>query len=117
MGMTMRVSLAGFNALTETAIDNYSIYADSDNILIKELQRGTIGVNNGASGTFTHGLGYVPFYLTYATTGAGTYEIISAFDPVGAGWRSQVGTNNLIITNGSGTNGTVQYYVFYDDLI
>ena len=61
MTQTIRVSLPGFNAGTDTNIDHYSVYSDSDNILIKEKTRGTVNVANGATGTVAHGLGYIPF--------------------------------------------------------
>jgi len=38
MSQTIRVSLPGYNALTETDIDNYALYADSDNILKAVMQ-------------------------------------------------------------------------------
>lgn len=118
MTQTMRVSLPGFNALTDGTIDHYALYADNDNVLIKEERRGTMTVSNGNTGTVSHNLGYIPFYLVYAQTGAGTYRIANAFNPIGGGWKAYTGTANLLIRNSFGTAGTaVQYYVFYDSLI
>lgn len=116
MGYTIRVSLPGKDAGTSTNIDDFSIYADSDNILIKEERRGTMSVTDGNSGTVGHALGYIPFYLTYGEVSAGRYSIISGYDPIGAGWKSYTGTSNLIVENDSGDGTVVQYYVFYDNL-
>src|SRR5258708_37733102 len=107
MSMTMRVSLPGIDALTNGTIDQYSLYADQDNVLIKEDARGTFFLADVTSGTFTHSLGYIPLYFVYAQVGAGRYRIASAYDPVGSGWRSSVGTADLVVRNSFGTAGSV----------
>ncbi len=66
MSQTMRVSLPGYDCLTDGTIDHYSVYADTDNVLIKEQARGTLSVANGYNGTISHALGYVPFSLVYS---------------------------------------------------
>lgn len=116
MSQTIRVSLPGYDALTDGTIDHYSVYADSDNILIKERSRGTTGITNGNRGTITHNSGYIPFFLTYGEVSTGKFRVISGFDPIGSGWSSYTGTSNLIIRNGSGGGTIVHYYIFYDDL-
>lgn len=117
MAFTMRVSLPGKDALTDGTIDNYSLYADSDNVLIKEERRGTSVVASPFNGTVSHNLGYIPFYLVYSQISATRYRINNSFDPVGGGWKAYSGTADLIITNGYGTAGSVsRYYVFYDNI-
>jgi len=117
MGMTMRVSLPGYDCLTDTTIDNYSIYADTDNILIKEKTRGTISVANIANGTIAHSLGYIPLYFTYCQVSSGRYRLSTYRDLLGDTWRTYVDTSNLYIQNRQGTAGTaVRYYIFHDEL-
>jgi len=116
MGQTIRVSLPGVDAGTATDIDGYALYADEDNVLIKEKSRGTIGVDYLGNGTVNHNLGYIPFYLVYAGVSSGRYRIASGYDPLGSGWRSFSSTADLFIQNRDGTAGTiVQYYIFYDN--
>jgi hypothetical protein len=70
MGYTARVSLPGYDAGTDTNLDHYSLYADVDNIMIKNQQKvlGTVGTAGTAGytiGTIPHNLGYIPFYMAY----------------------------------------------------
>ena len=117
MSMTMRVSLPTYDALTDGTVDHYSVYADTDNVLIKEKSRGTIVTADGAVGTINHNLGYVPFYLVYSQISPTRYRINNAYDIVGSGWRAYSGTANLFIDNMFGTAGTVsRYYIFYDNV-
>mgnify|MGYP001566943219 FL=1 len=117
MTQTIRVSLPGFNAGTDTNIDHYSLYADSDNVLIKEKTRGTISVANGAIGTVAHGQSYIPFTLAFGSFG-GTRAYLSGNDlsssyPV---FMRLDGTNVYFINNNSGTV-SFQYYIFYDQQV
>lgn len=117
MAFTMRVSLPGYDALTDGTIDHYSLYADSDNVLIKEERRGTVALAYNSIGTISHNLGYLPFYLVYSEVSPGRYRINNSFDPVGGGWRAYTGTANLVIENRYGTAGTAsRYYIFYDNV-
>ena len=117
MPWTMRVSTPGNNALTDTVIDHYSIYADSDNVLIKEHSRGTTAVANSTTGTITHNIGYIPFYLVYCEISLGRYRLSTFHDFFGASWKMSVNDNTLLIRNLHGTAGTnVRYYLFYDEL-
>lgn len=113
MSQTMRVSLPGYDALTDGTVDHYSVYADSDNILIKEKTRGSINIASSGSGTVAHGLGYVPLFFAYRTEG-GTRVLISGGDISSSfsGYAS-VGTSNLFIKNNSGS-ATFNYFIFYD---
>ena len=110
MGMTMRVSLPGYNALTDGTIDHYSLYADSDNILIKELTRGT----QSNSGTITHSLGYIPVVFGWVNNG-GTMQFLSGND-AGAAFSQtiDVDTQNIRLNNNSGGTYTFNYFIFYD---
>lgn len=112
----MRVSLPGYDCLTDTTIDHYGLYADSDNILIKELSRGAFNITSTNNGTVSHNLGYIPFYLGYCQVGASRFRIANSFDPVGSGWRSFTDTSKVVFQNRFGSDGTVQYFIFYDNL-
>ena len=61
----MRVSLPDYDALTDGTPSHYSIFADTDNVLIKELSKGTISVGAYATGTIAHNLGYIPDFYCY----------------------------------------------------
>ena len=117
MTQTIRVSLPGADALTETDLDKYALYADSDNVLIKEHSRGAGTLGWNVSGTITHSLGYVPAYMVYTEVGSNTYRIVNAQNPVGGGWKAYANTTELIIFNGfSATYTGYKYYIFYDDM-
>ena len=116
MPMTMRVSLPGYDCLTDGTIDHYSIYADSDNILIKEKSRGTIGVPDGTRGTVTHNLGYIPFFLAYTEVSAGRYRLTTFASYPFGGWSAYTDSNELTVINESGDGTAVRYYVFYDNI-
>lgn len=117
MGFTMRISRPGFDALTDSTIDHYSIFSDTDNILIKEKARGTIDVSYNGEGTISHGLGYTPFYLIYSPISSTRYRINNSFDALGGGWRAYSDNDNVYIKNFYGTANTVsKYYIFYDNV-
>lgn len=117
MAITMRASLPGYDALTETDKTKYSIYGDQDNILIKENDRGSGTAALLTIGTVSHSLGYVPFYLAYAEVGSGTYQVANAFDPVGVGWRVYSSTADLMFSNFQGSTTTnYKYYIFHDNM-
>ena len=119
MGNVLRViapAYAGNNVLTDVDPSHYSLFSDSDNVLIKEFIRGSgsIALNNTA--TIAHNLSYVPFFIVYAQVAAGRYRISSAFDPLGSGWRARADNNNLEISNFYDANFTnYYYYIFYDN--
>ncbi len=114
MVMTMRVSLPGYDCLTDGTIDHYSIYADTDNILIKEYTRGTIPLSNGQNGTITHSLGYVPLTFMWVNVG-GTMQFLAGND-AGQSFNATfgLGTQNLIITDSQAGTNTFNYFIFYD---
>jgi hypothetical protein len=125
MGNSIRVSLTGYDALTDTNLDHYALYADQDNILIKEFTRGTASVAySGSAYVVPHNLGYVPYFQVYCNNftvgGSGTS---TTFVPHWAGGFSVPpiaatadGTNVYIFNN----NGTATYnffwYIFYDNV-
>jgi len=118
MSMTMRVSLPGYNALTDGTIDHYSIYSDSDNVLVKEYIRGGTVISGGpGSAVITHNFGYIPFFLAYVND-----QTIPPYGWKQIGWANftaaylaYAGTANITLLNGSGTNADFKYYIFYDN--
>jgi hypothetical protein len=116
MGFTIRVSTPGNDALTDTNRDHYALYADEDNILIKEERRGTINNDFNEIATISHNLDYIPMFLVYSETTTGRYRINNAFDVVGGGWRAYAGTADLTIENRYDDNKTSRYYIFYDNV-
>lgn len=119
MGNVLRVIAPQFaesDALTDTDPSHYSLFSDSDNVLIKEKARGSGSVDLNSTATIAHNLGYVPFFIVYAEISSGRYRISSAFDPVGSGWRAQADSTNLYIGNFyDATFKNYYYYIFYDN--
>lgn len=116
MTWTARLSTPGNDALTDGTIDHYSVYADSDNILIKEQARGQGTATTTTPGTVSHNLGYIPFYLAYAQVGASRYRLMTYYYTQGANWRVTSDTANFRAVNAFGTAvSTFRYYIFYDN--
>ncbi|MBM3283178.1 hypothetical protein FJY90_02895 [Candidatus Gottesmanbacteria bacterium] len=116
-GYTIRVSKTGYDCLSEGNIYNYLLFADTDNILIKEKARGTGTVNLYSTATIAHDLGYIPFYLAYCEVASNRYRIATAFNPLGSGWRAYADTSNLYVYNGySSTYKSYRHYIFYDNM-
>lgn len=111
MTMTMRVSLPGYNALTDTDPDHYALYADADWVLIKEERRGAINITSGSTTTITHNLGYVPFFAVYADV----YQVLgyNLYNP----YKAYVTTTTLVMSNTSASTATFRYYIFYDQQV
>lgn len=122
MGWTMRVSLPGYNALNDGTIDHYALYADSDNVLIKEKSAGTQVLASGTYGTIAHNLGYVPHFLCYtlanniSITGgsAGYIQCTSGGNISVPTYDAHIDGTNLYIGNNSANLGTFYYFIFYD---
>ena len=116
MTWTVRVSTPGNNCLTDTNRDHYALYADEDNILIKEKSRGTINVTSAVPGTITHSLGYIPYVLAFAKFG-GTQAFVTGKD-LSSTYPNyqQIGTANVIFRTSAAGTVTFSYYIFYDQI-
>lgn len=108
----MRVSLPGYDAGTDTNLDHYALYADADNILIKENTRGTIGVADGYRGTITHDFNYIPFFMAYGADGTKKRWIYG--DTIYSTLGAYTTTTKIYLTNDSGGTTIFNYYLFYD---
>ena len=113
----MRVSLAGYNALTDTNPDHYSLYTDEDWILIKEFVRGTTTVTYNTTTEITHNLGYIPFVSVWYQDELDTnqWNLVS-----GIGKNNvyiEITTTKLKLINHSiwAVNIPYRYYIFYDN--
>jgi hypothetical protein len=107
----IRVALPGYDALTDTDPQHFSLFSDTDNVLIKEFDRGS---GNG-NATINHNLGYVPFFLVYTDIGGGRFRVVNAQNPLGGGPQVYTTTTDLIIANNAGAD--YQYYIFYDNVV
>ncbi len=118
MGQTIRVSLSGFNALTDNDPRHFSLFADTDNVLIKEFARGsgTVAFNNQV--TITHNLGYIPFYLVFGQVDTGKYRVTNWYSLFSGVWRTYATSTTLIIRNQFNASFTgYKYYIFYDQIV
>ncbi len=64
MGQVIRVSLPGYNALTDNDPDHFALYSDEDWVLIKELTRGTVSANDSGYKIY-YPLDYIPTIFVY----------------------------------------------------
>lgn len=109
----MRVSLPGYDALTDDDPRHYSIFADSDNVLIKEFARG--GSNMGASNEVSHNLGYIPFYIVMGRISSSRWKVTNAYNPLGAEWFNYATTSKIYFDDGASSEDDYKYYIFYDN--
>jgi len=116
MPQTMRVSLPGYDALTDGTIDHYALYSDTDNVLIKELARGTVAIAAPGTATIAHNLGYAPMFMAYVSVPpATTYQWIYGFGFFNK-YDAYASTANLYLANRDATGTkTFKYYIFYDN--
>lgn len=120
MSNVLRIALPGYNALTDTDLDHFSVYSDDDNVLIKEKARGTFTRSSGTE-TIAHNLGYVPDFKVFVNDQASAFvrygwkEIAAQNSAVVANnFYAQADSTNIYITNNSGVSCTFAYYIFYD---
>lgn len=112
------ISLSGYNALTDTNPDHFSLYSDEDNVLIKEYLRSTDSIANLGSKVINHNFGYVPFFAGFAPLyGYSTTE----YQPIDhnfitATYGAYSTQNTLTLSNYSGTTTTISSLVFYDEI-
>lgn len=127
MQEVVRIALPGYNALTDTNIDHFSVYADVDNVLIKRklTGTGTVAIASGLGytiDTITHGLGYIPFFSVYANynyfTGTNYKMLNNEYNPFAVPPAvCAADTQKLYIVNFDGSNTLpYSYDIFYDDM-
>lgn len=136
MGKGIKVSLPGYDAETDTNLDHFALWVDSDDdddsVLIKEYDRGSavIDVDYTDPYEITHGLGYIPFFLVYV------YDESVYYGGIANKWKlcpnisSSMSaspfyvfadTSKIYIYNLDGDEGThsntFKWYIFYDNQV
>jgi len=118
MAYTIRVSLPTYNALTDSDPDHYALYADSDWVLIKEKDRGSVTVANSDSEPIAHGLSYIPFVIVFYEVSSGVWRKLIGDDEFNSSnVYMGINTTNLILYNYSGASVDFKYYIFYDQIV
>jgi len=115
MAQTLRISRPGYNALTDTDIDHYSLYADSDNVLIKEKTRGSTSVSASSTNSVAHGLSYVPLFMAYFNDGTRENWVFGT--GIYGLWEVYADTTNIHFKNKDSSSRTFKYYIFYDQQV
>lgn len=117
---SIRISLPGYDALTDTNLDHFGLYTDADNILIKEFARGSTTVTTAEqTKLITHGLDYVPMFLVFVyDTVSSTWQLVPHFQStfVVPPYGATADTTYLYISNFT-ANTTFVYYIFYDNMV
>jgi len=119
MAQSMRVSLPGYNALTDTDPDHYALYADEDWVLIKEKTRGTGTLDYTASDTIAHGLGYIPMVFLWGEDSDGNLILQGLTNALEASneWLVEIDDTNITVSQLVGVDDRdYKYYIFYDKL-
>lgn len=135
MSNIMRVALPGYNALTDTNLDHFSLYTDQDNVLVKEFIRGgdSLPFNPDPEGSpyiIEHNLGYVPMFFVFVRDNSSlepgdptNWKLVphlqSSFT-LPPFWCYADESNIYIINQNYGedgsTNSDFKWYVFYDNM-
>jgi hypothetical protein len=127
MAQTIRVSLPGYNALTDNNPDHFALYADQDWVLIKEKVRGNIYFKSSdyPSGyPITHSLGYVPFFLVfvkdmdnYSFYGAKNMWLQCGNANLQIAYSAYSNNNTLYLIEATNVTTPFYYYIFYDNIV
>ena len=118
MGQVIRVSLPGYNALTDTDPDHFALYSDEDWVLIKESARGSVSATSAGSPIITFGFSYIPTIFVYYQDG-GIWKSLTGhyFDIDTEGLLPHI----IMIEGGmrlygdSGTPTNFKYFICYDN--
>ncbi|MDE2026118.1 MAG: hypothetical protein KGJ07_06495 [Patescibacteria group bacterium] len=119
MSFLARISLAGYNALTDTNPDHYALFCDQDNVLIKEKARGSGSLSYTGSTNINHGLSYIPMFLFWGDDSSGNliYGGLTNTFSAANEWDVNSDTSNLNITQlVDMSSRNYQYFIFYDKL-
>lgn len=118
MGQVIRVSLPGYNALTDSNPDHFALYSDEDWVLIKESARGSISATSAGSPVIFFGFSYIPTVLVY-------YQESGIWRSLTAQYTDMETGNDLpymIMVEGgmrlygnSGTPTNFKYFICYDN--
>ena len=117
MARGIKIALPGYNALTDTNPNHFSLYVDDSEsveyVLIKELTKSTISVTT--TQTVTHNLGYVPMVLVFAEVTSGVWRRLFSRDITGFGAYYTVTSTELSLKNSGGAR-QFAYHIFLDNI-
>lgn len=121
MTKTIKVSLPGYDAQSDTNPDHYALYFvegdDKEYVLLKEKERGGGTVANSATATITHSLGYIPYAIAFFERSSGVWRKLIGNDEFnGNDIPMEVTTTTLTIENSSGASKDYKYYIFFDPM-
>lgn len=118
MAYSIRVSLPGYDALTDTNLDHFALYADVDNLLIKENSRGSISIATGNYQSVSHSLGYLPFTIVFFEVSTGVWrKLMGADEWSGYNTYYTISTSDIKIYNYTGVTRNYKYFIFYDKIL
>ena len=112
MVKVIRCALSGYNALTDTDPNHFSLFTGEDDVLIKEHSRGTV---NGQSESVSHNLSYFPHFYAYGEISSGRFQIATGYNLFGD-FRAYVDATTLYLQNTTGSDKDMRYFIFYDDV-
>ena len=134
MSNVIRVALPGYNALTDTNLDHFALYTDSDYVLIKEFSRGSASVAASFTTPYeiTHSLGYIPLFLVFCyyenhlglvNVPTNKWVLLPSMQISGGiqPFYIYADTNKIYIWNFDDavtpSNTTFKWYIFYDNVV
>jgi len=112
MKNVIRVALTGYNALTDTNPNHFSLFTGEDDVLIKEHSRGVV---NGQSEEVSHNINYYPHFYAYGEVSSGRFQIMTGCNLFGD-FRGWVSNTKLYLYNSTGSDKDMRYFIFYDDI-
>jgi hypothetical protein len=114
----IKLSLFSYDALTDTDINHFALWAASDdandNVLIKEKTRGSVSVGASSSQNIAHGLSYIPLCLVFVESAAGVYTKAFGQGISLADQYYEIDGTYLRLYNDGGSAKIFKYYIFYD---
>ncbi len=121
MGQVIRVSLPGYNALTDTDPDHFALYSDEDWVLIKESARGSVQATSAGSPTISFGFSYIPTVLVYYQDNGiwqsltGQFFDYSLYPSVSSLPYVIMVAGGMKLYGNSGTPTNFKYFICYDN--
>lgn len=117
MKNTFRIATPGVNAFTNSDPNKYALHVDPDrpeNILIKELKRGTITLASTAQKEIAHGLGYVPLFYVFVNITGDEWAFVGIGNPISTQYYAIADKYNLTILNNDSNSHEFKFFIFHD---
>jgi hypothetical protein len=117
----IKVSLPGYDAITDTDPIHFALWATSsdteNHVLIKESTRGTVSIADDDNEPITHGFTYIPMCFVFIEESSGVFKKLSgSFGDASSESYYEISDTNLTIFNKSGSTKNFKYYIFYDQV-